>query len=88
VEPVVGQNFHRNHLALVVASECVVGDDHIDAAAVAIVFIAARAPVLPESDLPTRAFLPHGACVVKAPRPLAVTLQSKVFLLFWQKMAN
>lgn len=69
-----------------VAGEGVVGDDDVDAATVAIVLVAAGAPVLPESDLPTRAFLPHGARVVETPRPLSVAFKCKVFLWFcWTK---
>jgi len=59
VEPIICQYFDGNFLALVIAGECVVSHNYIDASTVAVVLVAARAPVLPKSDLTTRPFLPH-----------------------------
>jgi hypothetical protein len=71
-----------------VAGERVVGDEHVEPTLRARELVAARAPVLPQPHLATRALLPHGASVVKTPRPLAVTLQREVFLRLCNKSVS
>ena len=65
-------------LAGVEAGVCVVEDDDLQAAVLAVVVVAAGAPVLPLPDLGAAPLLPHLLRVVEASAARPVTLQREV----------
>lgn len=65
VQPVVVHQLHLDLLAGVEAGEGMIEDLHVEPLLLADVVVAARAPVLPLSNLATASLLPHTLRVVK-----------------------
>lgn len=72
---------HLELLAGVVAGVGLVQDDDVEPAVLAVVVVAAGAPVLPLSHLVAAPLLPHLLGVVETPAAAAVTLQGEVTVL-------
>lgn len=73
-QPVVADNTYGNLLPRMEARVRVVPHDYVQTATLALVLIAARAPVLPLAHLPTRTLLPHIIRVVETTGALTVFL--------------
>lgn len=82
VQPAISRYANRKLLSGEVTSVAIVSHIHMKVAIAAVVFVAARTPMLPFTGVMTCALFPHCTAMIETFRALAITFQGIILLWY------